>query len=202
MPHTVAAIFENESQADQARAELIKLGIPSDDIYVRDDSGQAQRTVSTQEEDGGGIGGFFKRLFGFGDEDPRARYYSQAIGEGRHLVALDAPSEEQAERAADLMQRLGALDIDDDIDDLSQGTGSGGRGVRIYARAHDIPTEEKTRLRTEYAAARARPPGNAAGRAEQLAAEHKPQQQPHPHLETMEDDPYRESMFTKSKQQK
>jgi hypothetical protein len=200
MPHTVAAIFENQSQADQARSELIKLGIPSDDIYVRDDSGQAQRTVSTQEEDDGGIGGFFKRLFGFGDEDPRATYYSQAIDEGRYLVALDTPSEDQAERAADLMRRLGALDIDDDIDDLSSGAGSGRRGVRVYARAHDIPAEEKTRLREEHAAGRSHMPGNAAGRAEQLAAEHKRQQ--HPHLETMEDDPYTESMFTKPRQQK
>jgi stress response protein YsnF len=292
MPHTVAAIFESESQANQARSELISLGIPSDDIFVRNDTGQAQRASSTEDADEGtGIAGFFKRLFGFDDEeDDRTTYYSRAIGEGRYLVAVDASTDDQAERAADMMQRLGALDIDDDIGDLDVSRGparpgaqadtapmsdeipvlghaktpaveedlqAGKRtlrrgGVRVYARAYDIPVEEKIRLREERAAVNRRPADRPATEADlaalnqgrtlevserveepivgkrvrfveeagkqvnermenrrdkvrktdlsvgQLAAEEKPRQ--HPHLETMEDDPYTPTPSDESKQ--
>ena len=287
MPHTVAAIFESELQANQARSELISLGIPSGDIFVRNDTGQAQRASSTEDADEGtGIAGFFKRLFGFDDEDDRTTYYSRAIGEGRYLVAVDASTDDQAERAADMMQRLGALDIDDDIDDLdvSRGTVRPGAqadtapmsdeipvlghaktpaveedlqagkrtlrrgGVRVYARAYDIPVEEKIRLREEHAAVNRRPADRPATEADlaalnqggtlevsepivgkrvrfveevgkqvnermenirdkvrktdlsvgQLAAEEKPRQ--HPHLETMEDDPYTPSSEPKQSQ--
>ena len=288
MPHTVAAIFESELQANQARSELISLGIPSGDIFVRNDTGQAQRASSTEDADEGtGIAGFFKRLFGFDDEDDRTTYYSRAIGEGRYLVAVDASTDDQAERAADMMQRLGALDIDDDIGDLdvSRGTVRPGAqadtapmsdeipvlgrakipaveedlqagkrtlrrgGVRVYARAYDIPVEEKIHLREEHAAVNRRPADrpatetdlaalNQGGTLEvserveepivgkrvhfveeagdermenirdkvrktdlsvgQLAAEEKPRQ--HPHLETMEDDPYTPSSEPKQSQ--
>ncbi len=206
MPHTVAAIFESESQANQARSELINLGIPSDDIFIRNDTGQAQGASSTQDvEEDTGIGGFFKRLFGFGDDDDRATYYSRAISEGRYVVAVDAPTDDEAERAADMMQRLGALDIDDDIDDLDvsrstarQGVEPGAApmrrsGVRVYARPYDITIEEKLRLREEHAVVQRRP-------VEQLAAEEKPHQ--HPHLETMEDDPYTPTPSDDPKQQR
>ena len=94
MPHTVAAIFESELQANQARSELISLGIPSGDIFVRNDTGQAQRASSTEDADEGtGIAGFFKRLFGFDDEDDRTTYYSRAIGEGRYLSRLEKVAE-------------------------------------------------------------------------------------------------------------
>lgn len=291
MSHTVAAIFESELQANQARSELISLGIPSDDIFVWNDTGQAQRASSTEDADEGtGIAGFFKRLFGFDDEDDRTTYYSRAIGEGRYLVAVDASTDDQAERAADMMQRLGALDIDEDIDDLdvTRGTAPQGAqadtapmsdeipvlgraktpaveedlqagkrtlrrgGVRVYARAYDIPVEEKIRLREEHVAVNRRPADRPATEADlaalnqggtlevserveepivgkrvrfveeagkqvnermenirdkvrktdlsvgQLAAEEKPRQ--HPHLETMEDDPYTPSSEPKQSQ--
>lgn len=191
MRHTVAAIFENETQAVQARSELIGLGIPDDDIFVRNESSQAQyRTSPEATDEGSGIGGFFKRLFGFADEDKRATYYSRAISEGRYLVAVDAASEDQAERAADLMQHLGAVEIDDDIDDLVMGDAAGGgaaplggrRGVRVYARNDDLSPEEKVRLRGQHGAR-----GADLG-AQQLAASGQPHRGPH--LETMEDDPY------------
>lgn len=157
MPHTVAALFESESQAQQARAELMDLGIPIEDIFIRYDTGQAERT------DEHGVSGFFKRLFGFeNDEDRRTSYYSQAIGAGHYLVAVDAPTEDQAERAADLMQRLGAIDIDDDIDDLDispTGAGLGAQsgaapmnrgGVRVYARRYQLSADEKSGLRGRH----------------------------------------------------
>lgn len=185
MRHTVAAIFESETQANQARSELIDLGIPNDDIFVRNDTGDVRRSASAGTADeSSGISGFFKRLFGFADDDNRATYYSQAIGAGRYLVAVDAASEDQAERAADLMQRLGAIEIDDDIDDLVVGGATstsaaplGRGGVRVYARDYDIPAEEKTRLRGQHGVR------TADMGAQQHAAEH-------PHLETMADDPY------------
>ncbi|HJY05063.1 MAG TPA: hypothetical protein VJ323_02040 [Bryobacteraceae bacterium] len=204
MSHTVAAIFESESQANQARSELINLGIPSDDIFIRNDTEKAQRASSTEDvAEDTGIGSFFKRLFGFEDNDDRTTYYSRAIGEGRYLVAVDASTDDQAERAADMMQRLGALDIDDDIDDLDLsrsttplGAEAGAApmsrsGVRVYARPYDIPAEEKARLRDVHAVEQRRP-------VEQLAAEDKPRQ--HPHLETMEDDPYTPSSEPKQSQ--
>lgn len=201
MRHTVAAIFESETQAIQARSELINLGIPDEDIFVRNETSQAQYRASSEAADeDSGIGGFFKRLFGFADDDNRATYYSQAIGEGRYLLAVDAASEDQAERAADLMQHLGAIEIDDDIDDLVAGDAVGasaaplGRGgVRVYARDYDIPAEEKNRLRGQHGV---RSPDM---RAQQLAAAGQAHQ--HPHLETMEDDPYT-PMPDESRQQK
>jgi len=74
MPHSVAAIFQNESQANQAQSELINLGIPSGSISVQSGSGQGQ-------------------------------------GAGSKRISVDAPTADQAERVADLMQRLGAQDI-------------------------------------------------------------------------------------------
>lgn len=62
------------------------------------------------------IGDFFSRLFG-GDDDSQPRRahgerYAEAVRRGSCVVVVDARDADDAERAADVMSELGAVDID------------------------------------------------------------------------------------------
>jgi len=68
------------------------------------------------------IGDFFSNLFG-ADSDADSRYrgqadsYSEVVRRGSYVLVVDANSEEEAERAADMMSELGAVDIDERADE-------------------------------------------------------------------------------------
>jgi uncharacterized protein (TIGR02271 family) len=63
------------------------------------------------EEGGSAIGRFFRNLFG--DDDDSYSRYSAAAERSNSIVTVHASSDEHAERAAEIMDRCGAVDVDE-----------------------------------------------------------------------------------------
>lgn len=63
------------------------------------------------EQGGSAIGRFFKNLFG--DDDDQYGRYSSVAENSNSIVTVHAHSEENAEQAAEIMDRCGAVDVDE-----------------------------------------------------------------------------------------
>ncbi|MES3025858.1 MAG: YsnF/AvaK domain-containing protein [Pseudomonadota bacterium] len=120
MQHTIAAVFDNRSSAQQAIDDLVASGFAREQVRLSegDTTGMgAQSTTSTSatHEDqgiGASIKNFFSDMFG-GDNSQDARMYSEAVSRGNYVVTLTAGSESEVERAADIVERYNPIDIDE-----------------------------------------------------------------------------------------
>ncbi|MFS2019554.1 DUF2382 domain-containing protein [Massilia sp. CT11-108] len=119
MQHTLVAVFDNRSDAQNAMDELLASGFTRDNVYVSsaDLSGTtttAGTTLGATHEEGVGasIKHFFDNLFG-SDHDEHATRYSTAVAGGQHVLTLTTSSEPEVERAADVIERFGPIDIDE-----------------------------------------------------------------------------------------
>ncbi|SDF48375.1 conserved domain-containing protein [Massilia sp. PDC64] len=125
MQHTLVAVFDNRSDAQNAMDELLASGFTRDNVYVSsaDLTGQGttnlsgtttDTTVGTTHEEGVGasIKHFFSNLFGSDNEEHATRYSSFVTG-GQHVLTLTTMSEPEVERAADVIERFGPVDIDE-----------------------------------------------------------------------------------------
>jgi len=141
MQHTLVAVFDNRSDAQNAMDELLASGFTRDDVYVSSSDLTAQAggiatpttttttTTATPREEGVGasIKHFFENLFG-ADNDEHAVRYSDAVSAGQHVLTLTTSSETDVERAADVIERFGPIDIDE-RHDLSGSAASLGTGA-------------------------------------------------------------------------
>jgi len=116
---TVVGVFEDYSAADRVVRDLTNAGIPRDSIEVKSNfmTGAAGRSDYQEENREGGISGFFHRLFG-GDES-EAGHYAEAHRRGNTIVCVTAPGD-QLERAVDIMNSAGAVDIDRHVENYRQ----------------------------------------------------------------------------------
>lgn len=122
MQHTLVAIFDNRSDAQSAMDELLTAGFARTDVNVSSADTSTQTTniagsttveASTHDEGmGASIKHFFSNLFGDEDED-RAHHYTGAVTGGRHVLTVTTQSEPEIERAADVVERFGPVDIDE-----------------------------------------------------------------------------------------
>jgi stress response protein YsnF len=118
MAQTVVGFFDNPSEAQRAVQQLESIGIPRQSIDIS--SGNANTNVSnsrntntdrSDREEENGITRFFKSLFG--DNDDEADRYSRVAQNAQSIVTVHAQSEDQAERAADILDDCGAVDVDE-----------------------------------------------------------------------------------------
>ena len=128
MQHTLVAVFDNRNDAQSAMDELLASGFTRDNVYVSsaDLTGQAgtsayatstvdtTTTTGTTRDEGIGasIKHFFENLFG-ADNDEHVTRYSSAVTGGQHVLTLTTDSEPEVERAADVIERFGPVDIDE-----------------------------------------------------------------------------------------
>jgi hypothetical protein len=126
MKHTLVAAFDSFSDADKVRTELVGHGIAQGNITVSaaesdSTSGLANDAsdapVGAHEESvGDKISHFFKSLFG-SDEDDNLHHhavaYPEAYRRGSTLVTVTVDTDEMADEAEDLMERNGAIDINE-----------------------------------------------------------------------------------------
>jgi uncharacterized protein (TIGR02271 family) len=120
MQHTIAAVFDNRSSAEQARDDLLASGYPRDQIRLSEGSSAGMGAVNTSatgtrtddQSFGSSIKNFFSDLFG-GDHSEDARMYSEAVARGNFVVTLTTDSESEVERAADIIERYNPVDIDE-----------------------------------------------------------------------------------------
>ncbi|MCS0583175.1 YsnF/AvaK domain-containing protein [Massilia pinisoli] len=121
MQHTLVAVFDNRSDAQSAMDELLASGFTRDnvnlstaDLAAGSSATTAATTTTTTQDEGIGasIKHFFESLFGT-DHDEHAIRYSNAVTSGQHVLTLTTMSEPDVERAADVIERFGPIDIDE-----------------------------------------------------------------------------------------
>jgi len=143
---TVVGVFEDYNAADRVVRDLTNAGIPRDSIQVQSNfmTGAAGRSDYREDENReGGISGFFHRLFGGDDTD--AGHYAEAHRRGNAIVTVIAPGD-QIERAVDIMNSAGAIDIDRHVERYKQ------EGYQQYdpnaePYTHDQAMSERERFR-------------------------------------------------------
>ncbi len=135
MQHTLVAVFDNRSDAQQALEDLVASGFSRQDVRLSegDPTGETSRslagttTTDTTVDDGSigsSIKNFFSDLFGT-DRSEHAQMYSDAVTRGHHVLTLTADSEPEVERAADIVERYGPVDIDETSQQWNTGAMAG-----------------------------------------------------------------------------
>ncbi|GAB3544376.1 DUF2382 domain-containing protein [Spirosoma fluminis] len=112
---TVIGVFDSAAEAQRAVDQLVSSGFSRDSIdlsaQTTSDYSDSSTQVDRDDDHNSGIGGFFSSLFG-GDDDDNTRKYT-SVAERGSVVTVHAQSEDEAERAADLLDEYGAVDIDE-----------------------------------------------------------------------------------------
>ena len=135
---TVISAFNDQQTAQRAMERLIAAGFSRDNVHIQagyDDksygtstsdssmlTGSGSTTTTTAASANSGsdrgffssVGDFFSDLFGSDDTaSSHAGTYSEAVRRGNTVLVVDAANEVEAERAADIMDELGAIDVDE-----------------------------------------------------------------------------------------
>lgn len=111
---TLVGIFDETSQAEDAAREIERLGVPEANVTVaRSDYQRSSYTTgrSTTSQEGGGIGGFFRNLFGSDVDDDDRGIYAEAVRRGSVVVTAQV-DEPLVDRAAEVLNSYGAVDVD------------------------------------------------------------------------------------------
>ncbi|OWW19581.1 YsnF/AvaK domain-containing protein [Noviherbaspirillum denitrificans] len=119
MENTVVGVYDSYAQAQNVLNELLACGFSRDEVQLSPEgSGTTATTPMTESSSGGsGIGHFFRSLFGMEDEDDRQHHdiYAEAMRRGSCVVTVDADSEQERERAIEVMNRFNPVDLDERV---------------------------------------------------------------------------------------
>lgn len=170
MAQTVIGVFENIADANQAAQQLTEVGFRHADVDVS--TNYRDRETTRDEDNDEGVGGFFHSLFG--DSDDKYRH-TEATRRGT-LVTVHTQTMEEAERASEILDEYGAMDVNDEsyrtgtnttaatsefentdatipvIDEkmeVGKRTRESGH-VKVRSRIVERPVEEHLRLRSEH----------------------------------------------------
>jgi uncharacterized protein (TIGR02271 family) len=116
---TVVGIFNTAAEAQQAVHQLEQAGFKLDYVDVAHREAANQGVGRTSDDS---IGGFFSSLFGGSDNDD-ARNYTAAAQRGSSVVTVHVDTNEESQRAAQLLDAAGAVDVDGGETATTQATG-------------------------------------------------------------------------------
>lgn len=131
---SLVAVFRDSASAQSAKQELVNNGftdveLRSSDGSYQDDAARGNSALTgtiPEAHSGGGIGGWFRSMFGSDNDD--SSHYAQAVERGGTAVTVRT-EDAQADLAADILNRYGAIDIDEHSNasgnSLSSGVTSG-----------------------------------------------------------------------------
>ncbi len=142
MALTVIGIFDHANQAQQAVDQLVSSGFSRSNIDLSAQSGTSatnqttsgevfpdrhQNTSGTRTEElvddakdvSSGVGSFFSSLFGNDDND---RHTYARVADRGSVVTVHASTEDEAERAADILDNAGAVDVNERAAQYGYGT--------------------------------------------------------------------------------
>ena len=164
MTQTVVGIFDKVVEAEKAVDHLLSNGFNRSHVDIADNT----TAVDQHNDSDDGIGGFFSSLFGDSDD---THHHTTAAKSGV-VVTVHAQSREEAERAADILDDYGTVNVkeraglatdpnakvatgDQTIEVVEEELQVGKRevqtgGVRVRSRIVERPVEEHLRLRTEH----------------------------------------------------
>ncbi len=123
MTQTVVGIFNSASDAQNAVDQLLSNGFDNGDVDIKAGSSPDYATsaaTTANADNSNGISRFFKNLFN--DDDATARY--SAAAERGTVVSVYTQTEEEASRASVILDQYGAIDVDNDSDDLTNTSAS------------------------------------------------------------------------------
>lgn len=119
MNNTVVAIFDEYGQAQQAMNALFNEGFTHSNVKLspaEENPGAREQFLRSREisttGSHWGIGDFFRSLFGADQHGDDAGLYAEAVRRGSYMLSIDANDEDEADRAADIVQQYHAVDID------------------------------------------------------------------------------------------
>ena len=142
MQRTLIAVFDNRGDAQSAIEELVSAGFSRQQIRLSegDPAGGASAITGDKTPDtstGTGLVDSIKNFLGtmFGtDNSEHVQKYSDAVTRGHHVLTLTAADEPEVERAADIVERFGPVDIDEKAAQWSGGA-LAGEAMRMGAGA-------------------------------------------------------------------
>jgi uncharacterized protein (TIGR02271 family) len=116
MTNTVVGLFDNRSEAQLAMQELVQEGFIKENIDLSnrstaDTNTTAASNTTNDEGIGDSIGNFFSSLFG--DDEETAANYTNAAYDADAILTIQADSAERARQAAEILDRHGAIDVDE-----------------------------------------------------------------------------------------
>lgn len=146
MHHTLVAVFDNRTDAQSAYDQLLASG-------YRRESVQLSATATASEGIGSGIKHFLQDLFG-DEHKHHAGRYEGALARGQHVVTLSADSLPDVERAADIVESFGPVDIDEHADGSGASAAllKGGAGARQGATAGGAVSSQSASVQRQGAA--------------------------------------------------
>src|SRR5829696_4773584 len=124
MAQTVIGLFESDNEAQRAVERLAEIGVNRSQVDVS--RGSSESSVNSGEENEGGIKRFFQSLFGGSDDSDR---YSRVSSSGATIVTVHAQTSEEAQRAAEILDSCGAMDVDERDSQYTENRVSGSRGI-------------------------------------------------------------------------
>jgi uncharacterized protein (TIGR02271 family) len=117
MTHTVIGLFDNKNEARVAMEELVEQGFIRESIDVSDrrydesTTGGATASATTNTSAGDSISNFFSSLFG--DDETTAQSYTTLAQDADAILTVQVDTEERARAAAEILDRHGAIDVDE-----------------------------------------------------------------------------------------
>ncbi|MDB5959646.1 MAG: hypothetical protein JWP59_940 [Massilia sp.] len=167
MQHTLIAVFDNHADAQLAKDELRAAGFSSAEIRQDGAAGGGTGTGTGAQAGasgdpgshsfGAGIRHFFSELFGTEDSKYSAPY-SAAVARGQHVLTVAATEEREIERAADIVERYGPVDIDEESDGQFL---KGGAGVTASMPMQQAGSQQSAGMSAQSATDN--PQGNVQG---------------------------------------
>lgn len=154
MTQTVIGIFDSAAEAQNAATNLISNGFLQDniDISARNTSAGSSDNLNSSysshdsSSSSDSIGNFFSNLFGGHDD---AKHYSEVARRGS-IVTVHAQSNDEAQRAAQILDQYGAVDIDERANQYRGSYGSTATDATAYgstttdATAYDATAARST----------------------------------------------------------
>jgi hypothetical protein len=119
MQHTIAAVFNNPAEAQQACDALVSAGFPRDELHLSQEEAvdRSVEVLPDQDSDSDSPGtdlirSFFTEVFG-----PARRadveLYSEAVRKGHYVLTVNVPEDELLDQVTDVLDQYHPLDIDE-----------------------------------------------------------------------------------------
>ena len=179
MEKTLVAVFDNQGDAQRALEALFGKGFSSSNARISSSEsmgGTTQSTGTDRSDQKQSFGDKIASFLGFGDQDET---YTEAVRRGSCVLTVDAASDDEAERASDIIDEYDPVDIDErESEWRKEGwQGKGGEsaipvveeelkigkrqvqrgGIRVLSRVIEQPVAQTVNLREEHAVVERRP---------------------------------------------
>jgi uncharacterized protein (TIGR02271 family) len=141
MNQTLVGYFDTRMQAQDAIDRLAAAGFPAGSASLSNESVSDASTptsdlaVRTEANNDSGVLGGIRNFFGdvFGDSHEHMSQYEEGVQRGGCVVKVSVTSDDQLERATDILENAGAADIEERASQWSQSAATGATTSAAYA---------------------------------------------------------------------